>query len=513
MAQAEGTFLDLHPLRWKKRSSPRRVCAELFSCTPALWWGRSLSSPGSAGLHRQSLPRSGAGGPPAAGSEPEPEPGGPMSQSGADPCVRRACLVLLLGWMRVRVCGCTACTRVCVSVDSPKGTWGDADVPRRRRGATPSSPREHRVAVWGTHRLWTPALKIPGGAGPASAHTAFADGSAGITCHRLGWKAELDSPQVGEEGGRGQPESLHPHAALSVLLQSVLRPGHGGSLPCYGGGGGSPVKSPPCTSGFSAPGRGGIAAGAVEASATLQHGLPGPARRPQAEGRFGAEGQEAGALTVGGELVGRVEPRVSAGGRAHVEVEQDVVPQPVAALLQPHEDGALAVLPPLAGQRQGPGQPAARRGSFPRPSALRGQPRAWRRAHVQADGLQRRPTRCPPSRPSQALQPCKPGPPQPGPRAWACPLADLGSLRAPGPRGHCGQPASGSGERAEGRAWQDAARGQRGDSLLHRPCPRQRPGSRRAQNSLAAAPPGPVSPATGGAFLLVLLFLHVLPHW
>lgn len=242
MAQAEGTFLDLHPLRWKKRSSPRRVCAELFSCTPALWWGRSLSSPGSADLHRQSLPRSGAGGPPAAGSEPEPEPGGPMSQSGADPCVRRACLVLLLGWMRVRVCGCTACTRVCVSVDSPKGTWGDADVPRRRRGATPSSPREHRVAVWGTHRLWTPALKIPGGAGPASAHTAFADGSAGITCHRLGWKAELDSPQVGEEGGRGQPESLHPHAAclFCCSLSSVLDTG----APCPATGGGVARKEP-----------------------------------------------------------------------------------------------------------------------------------------------------------------------------------------------------------------------------------------------------------------------------
>ena len=59
-------------------------------------------------------------------------------------------------------------------------------------------------------------------------------------------------------------------------------------------------------------------------------------------------GQVLAAGQVGGELVGRVEPRVSAGGRAHVEVEQDVVPQPVAALLQPHEDGALAVLPPLA---------------------------------------------------------------------------------------------------------------------------------------------------------------------
>ena len=51
-----------------------------------------------------------------------------------------------------------------------------------------------------------------------------------------------------------------------------------------------------------------------------------------------------------------MEPRVSAGGCAHVEVEQDALPQPVAALLQPHEDGALAVLAPLAGDREGPCQ-------------------------------------------------------------------------------------------------------------------------------------------------------------
>lgn len=51
-----------------------------------------------------------------------------------------------------------------------------------------------------------------------------------------------------------------------------------------------------------------------------------------------------------------MEPRVSAGGCAHIEVEQDILPQPVAALLQPHEDGALAVLAPLAGDREGPRQ-------------------------------------------------------------------------------------------------------------------------------------------------------------
>lgn len=51
------------------------------------------------------------------------------------------------------------------------------------------------------------------------------------------------------------------------------------------------------------------------------------------------------------DLVGRVEPRVPAGRRAHVEVEQHVLPQPVAALLGPHEDGALPVLTALAGDR------------------------------------------------------------------------------------------------------------------------------------------------------------------
>lgn len=59
-------------------------------------------------------------------------------------------------------------------------------------------------------------------------------------------------------------------------------------------------------------------------------------------------------LTVCGDFVGRVEARVSAGGRAHVQVEQGVVPQPVASVLQPHEYGALRVLAPLAGGRKRP---------------------------------------------------------------------------------------------------------------------------------------------------------------
>lgn len=57
-------------------------------------------------------------------------------------------------------------------------------------------------------------------------------------------------------------------------------------------------------------------------------------------------------LTVLGDFVGRVEARVSAGGRAHVQVEQGVVPQPVAAVLEPHEYGAIPVLSPLAGGRK-----------------------------------------------------------------------------------------------------------------------------------------------------------------
>lgn len=57
-------------------------------------------------------------------------------------------------------------------------------------------------------------------------------------------------------------------------------------------------------------------------------------------------------LTVRGDLVGRVEPGISAGGRAHVEMKQHVVPQPVAAILGLLEYRVFRVLPPLARVRE-----------------------------------------------------------------------------------------------------------------------------------------------------------------
>lgn len=45
----------------------------------------------------------------------------------------------------------------------------------------------------------------------------------------------------------------------------------------------------------------------------------------------GGKGEGRGLLTVGGDLVGGVQARVSAGGGADVQVEQDVLPQPEAS--------------------------------------------------------------------------------------------------------------------------------------------------------------------------------------
>lgn len=74
--------------------------------------------------------------------------------------------------------------------------------------------------------------------------------------------------------------------------------------------------------------------------------------RPQPRRAWAGEKVKTLLLTVLGDFVGRVEACVSAGGRAHVQVEQGVVPQPVAAVLQPHEYGALPVLSPLAAGRK-----------------------------------------------------------------------------------------------------------------------------------------------------------------
>lgn len=52
-------------------------------------------------------------------------------------------------------------------------------------------------------------------------------------------------------------------------------------------------------------------------------------------------------LTVRGDFVGRVEPAVPARRRADVHVEMDVVSQPVAALLVPHEYRLLPLLRPF----------------------------------------------------------------------------------------------------------------------------------------------------------------------
>lgn len=54
-----------------------------------------------------------------------------------------------------------------------------------------------------------------------------------------------------------------------------------------------------------------------------------------------------GFLTVAGDFVRRVEPPVPARRSADVHVEVDVVSQPVAALLVPHEYGLLPVLRPF----------------------------------------------------------------------------------------------------------------------------------------------------------------------
>lgn len=52
-------------------------------------------------------------------------------------------------------------------------------------------------------------------------------------------------------------------------------------------------------------------------------------------------------LTIRGDFVGRVEPAVPARRRADVHVEMDVVSQPVAALLVPHEYRLLPLLRPF----------------------------------------------------------------------------------------------------------------------------------------------------------------------
>lgn len=57
--------------------------------------------------------------------------------------------------------------------------------------------------------------------------------------------------------------------------------------------------------------------------------------------------REARCLTVSGDFVGRVEPPVPARRGADVHVEMDVVSQPVAALLVPHEYRLLPVLWPF----------------------------------------------------------------------------------------------------------------------------------------------------------------------
>lgn len=49
-------------------------------------------------------------------------------------------------------------------------------------------------------------------------------------------------------------------------------------------------------------------------------------------------------LTVSSDFIGRVQPPVSTRRRADVHVEMDVVSQPVAALLVPHEYRLLPVL-------------------------------------------------------------------------------------------------------------------------------------------------------------------------
>lgn len=54
-----------------------------------------------------------------------------------------------------------------------------------------------------------------------------------------------------------------------------------------------------------------------------------------------------GRLTIRGDFVGRVEPAVPARRRADVHVEMDVVSQPVAALLVPHEYRLLPLLRPF----------------------------------------------------------------------------------------------------------------------------------------------------------------------
>lgn len=53
---------------------------------------------------------------------------------------------------------------------------------------------------------------------------------------------------------------------------------------------------------------------------------------------------ETGCLTVSGDFVGRVESPVATRRGADVHVEMDVVSQPEAALLVPHEYGLVPVL-------------------------------------------------------------------------------------------------------------------------------------------------------------------------
>lgn len=57
-------------------------------------------------------------------------------------------------------------------------------------------------------------------------------------------------------------------------------------------------------------------------------------------------------LTVSGDFIGRVEPPVTAWWHADVHVEMDVFPQPVTALLVPHEYRLLPVLWPFTAVRR-----------------------------------------------------------------------------------------------------------------------------------------------------------------
>ena len=60
--------------------------------------------------------------------------------------------------------------------------------------------------------------------------------------------------------------------------------------------------------------------------------------------------------------MGLVQARVSAGRGTQVHVKQDALSQPEAALLEPFEDGALAVLALLAADRREGVQPRPRAG-------------------------------------------------------------------------------------------------------------------------------------------------------